>query len=171
MKTYLKTAIVVLGLGLLCFLGNKVVAKINYKSKITQTLKTIPEFSFETINGESFTQNDINTDMATVFIYFNSECEFCQYEATSIKENIDQFTNIQLIFVSFETKEAIQIFINQYKLNNYDNITFLSDPRGDFSERFDATTIPYVLIYDRDQKLVKKHKGQLSINNILASLK
>ena len=168
MKKYLKTTMVVLGLGLLCFLGYKIVTKINYKSEVAEKLKTIPDFSFRTLENQPFTQDDLQKDTATAFIYFNSGCDYCQHEAKSIKKHIKEFTNTQLIFVSDESIDQIRDFAKQYKLYTYDHITFLSDPRDDFTTRFDATSVPFILIYDKKQRLVKKHKGQLKAEKLLA---
>ncbi|RZS99147.1 TlpA family protein disulfide reductase [Aquimarina brevivitae] len=170
MKLYLKTTVVVLGLWLLCFLGYQVYAKMQYKQEVEAALKTIPDFSFETLEGKTFTQNNLDTDQPTVLIYFNSGCDYCQHEAQSIEQHIDAFKNVQLVFVSYETKEAIQQFSKTYKLNNYDNIILLSDTRDDFANRFDATSIPYLLIYDKDKKLIAKHKGQLRAESIIEML-
>ncbi|WP_109301158.1 peroxiredoxin [Aquimarina sp. AU474] len=171
MKTYLKTTTIVLVILLLCFMGYKVVNKIQQKTKVIETLKTIPRFSFETLDNETFTKSDLVLNRTTVFIYFNTECNYCQNEAISIKQSIDEFKNTQLIFVSSETKETIKTFSEFYKLNTYDYVNFLFDSQDDFSSRFDATSIPYVLIYDENQALVKRHKGQLKAEVILKTLK
>ncbi len=170
MKKILKLGIIVLGFGLLSFTGVQVISKIHYKSEVEETLQTIPQFSFETINGISFSNKKLKKDLTTIFIYFNSECGFCEQEAKSIQENIEHFKNTQLIFVSFEPVYKISTFSRQYKLDTYDNITFLFDKRDDFATRFDATSVPYLLIYDKDQKLIKKHKGQLSIRGLLNAI-
>ncbi|WP_299896064.1 redoxin domain-containing protein [uncultured Aquimarina sp.] len=170
MKTFLKTTIVVFGLGLLCFLGYKMYAKIQYKSEVKTTLQHIPEFSFQTLEKQSFTRDHLDPDKATVFIYFNSGCDYCQHEATMIEQHVASFKNTQLIFVSDEDPEQILHFSIQYKLHTYDYITFLSDPRNDFAKRFDATSVPYLLIYDQNQQLVKRQKGQVKSEKLLALL-
>ena len=170
MKLYLKTTVVVIGLGLLCFLGYQVYTKMQYKEEVETALKTMPDFSFETLEGKTFTQNNLETDQPTVLIYFNSGCDYCQHEAQSIEQHIESFKDVQLVFVSYETKETIQQFSKTYKLNNYDNIILLCDTRDDFATRFDATSIPYLLIYDKDKKLIAKHKGQLKAEKIIEML-
>ena len=170
MKRFIKLGIIVLGFGLLSFTGIQVISKIQYKSEVEDTLQTIPQFSFETVEGVPFTNNDLKESLTTIFIYFNSECGFCEQEAKSIQENIEHFKNTQLIFVSFEPVYKIGTFSRQHKLDTYDNVTFLFDKRDDFATRFDATSVPYLLIYDKDQKLIKKHKGQLSITGLLKAI-
>lgn len=170
MKKYLKTTIVVLGLGLLCFFGYKVYAKISYKSEVKKTIQNVPDFSFETLDKQLFTKNNLAKDKATVFIYFNSHCDYCQHEATTIQEHIKEITNTQLIFVSDEDPSEIREFAKKHKLNTYDHINFLSDPRGSFTTLFDAQSVPYLLIYNKEKQLLKQHKGQIKVEKLLAIL-
>ncbi len=171
MKKSIKILIVGFGVSLFSFLGYQVSAKISSKTKIENTLQTLPDFLFENLKGKAFTNKDLKKKQQTIFIYFNSGCDYCQNEAKLIKEHIDKFNNVQLIFVSIETIDEIKTFSKQYQLDNYDNITFLSDKRDDFTTRFGATSVPYLLIYDQDQKLIKKHKGQLTISGLQKALK
>jgi len=171
MKKALKIIIVLLVVSLLGYLAFNVIAKMQYKNEVVNTLKTIPEFSFKTFDSTNFTNANLKPNTATVFIYFNSECDFCQHEAQNISDNLAQFKNTQLLFVSTENIETIKAFAKTYNLLNQQNITFLNDSTYTFSNRFDANSIPYLLIYNSNQELVKKHKGQLKTEAILKLLK
>ncbi len=170
MKKTLKYSVVSLFVLLLCFMTYKIFNKIQYKTEVAQALSNIPEFSFETIDGDLLTNESLAKNKSTVFIYFNSECDYCKHEALSIQNNIEKFNNSQLIFISSETRKTIKDFALQYKLDTYDNVYFLFDLQDDFSNRFDATAIPYVLIYNKNQQLIKRHKGQLKVETILQLL-
>ncbi|MFS4481389.1 peroxiredoxin family protein [Hyunsoonleella sp. 2307UL5-6] len=152
------------------YLGYGVISKIQHKDNVEKTLQSIQEFSFKTLNGQDFTKSNLKPNTPTVFIYFNTECDYCQHEAKSISKTIAQFGNTQLLFVSTEAAETIKTFAEHYNLLNKPNITFLNDTAYTFSNRFDATSIPYVLIYDGNQNLIKKHKGQLKAEIILQLL-
>ncbi|PIB33049.1 hypothetical protein BFP78_01955 [Gaetbulibacter sp. 5U11] len=157
-------------LGLLSFLGYNVISKTKEKNQIAKQLETVPEFEFLTLDQKPFTKANLKTNLNTIFIYFNSQCDFCQHEAQSISDNLDSFKNVQIIFISTESIDTIKKFSEQYNLNNQQNITFLNDNLNTFSSRFDANNIPYLLIYDQNQKLIKKHKGQLNAKGILRAL-
>lgn len=157
-------------LGLLSFLGYNVISKTKEKNQIAKQLETVPEFEFLTLDQKPFTKANLKTNLNTIFIYFNSQCDFCQHEAQSISNNLDSFKNVQIIFISTESIDTIKKFSEQYNLNNQQNITFLNDNLNTFSSRFDANNIPYLLIYDQNQKLIKKHKGQLNAKGILRAL-
>ena len=163
--------IVIIGvLSLLSYLGYNIVTKAKEKNEIAKQLQTIPNFELLTLNQKPFINDNLEENLNTIFIYFNSECDFCQHEAQSISDNLDKFKEVQFVFVSTEPIATIQQFSEQYNLNNEQNITFLYDNLDIFPSRFDATSIPYILIYNSNQKLIKKHKGQLNAKGILRAL-
>lgn len=171
MKKSLKIILPVLALALLAFLGYKVWAKIQYKNEVVENTESIPDFNYQNIgNKESLNRRDLRKNLPVVFIYFNSECEYCQHEAREIQENIAAFNKTQLLFVSTEKPAKIKEFAKTYKLKDYDNIYFLYDDRDRFARTFDANTIPFLAVYNKDQRLVKKFKGQTKVSNILALL-
>lgn len=168
-KTILITVLTAI-IGLLTYLGYNVISKVKEKNQIAKQLEIIPEFEFITLEQQPFTKANLNPKLNTIFIYFNSECDFCQHEAKSISGNLDSFKNVQFIFVSTEPIEIIKQFSKKYNLDNQPNITFLYDSNSTFSSRFDANSIPYILIYNKNQKLIKKNKGQLNAKGILRAL-
>jgi|SRR5690606_2109067 len=170
MKKLIKPIIVTLVLGVFSYLVYGVFSKIQYKNEVEIALQTMPKFSFKTLDNTDYTNANLKLNTPTIFIYFNSECDYCQYEAESISEDLNTFKNIQIVFVSSEPIETIKEFSKRYHLNNHTNITFLHDYANTFSNRFDAQSVPYILIYDKKRQLVKRHKGQLNANSILKAL-
>ncbi|WP_370408645.1 peroxiredoxin family protein [Tenacibaculum dicentrarchi] len=170
MKNTLKSIIAIVLVSFVCFLGYKITAKINYKTAVAARIKNIPTFSFLDLQGRIFTEESLK-NKSTVFIYFNSDCDYCQSEATKIQQRLPDFKNTQLIFVSFEKNDSIAQFSKKYQLDNKDNVTFLEDTNGEFSKIFDVNSIPYIVVYDTNKKLLQKFKGATKIDKILAVLK
>jgi len=149
------------------FVGYKIIIKSQEKKLINKNINIIPEINFVGLDSLKFKKGNLKLNLPTVFLYFNSKCDFCKYEAQSIAQSINEFKNIQLVFVSTESIEKIKLFSEHYKLNNRENIIFLNDNKDVFSETFNATSIPYTLIYDKKQKLIKAHRGQFNAAGIL----
>lgn len=170
MRRFCKIIVIAFVLIVLGYLGYSILTKMQYKNEVAKTLQNIPEFSFKTLENTNFTNANLKPNVATIFIYFNSECDYCQHEAQSISDSIKEFKDVQLLFVSTEPIETIKTFAKTYKLINLQNTTFLYDSAHNFSNRFDANSIPFILIYNKDQELVKKHKGQLKAEAILSTL-
>ncbi|CAA9198802.1 peroxiredoxin family protein [Flavobacterium collinsii] len=170
MKKKLKIILTISFICILAFFTYQIVIKINHKKEAAENIKTIPEFSYKNINGGFFTNRDIKINTPTLFIYFNSECEYCNEEAKMIKENAEKFQNVQLIFVSFEKLELIKTFVTKHQLTSYDNIHFLCDNKVTFSATFDVKSLPCLVLYNKNQKLVEKIKGQTKTEILLKKL-
>ena len=170
MKQFLKIIIPILVFGTLAFMGYKVISKINHKNEVAEHIKTIPAFSYKTIEGKPFSNKDLKENTPTIFLYFNSECEHCQSEAEQIRDNVKKFANTQLVFISFEEPEKITAFATKYKLLGHDKINFLSDSKVGFATTFDVNSLPTVVIYDKKKKLVAKIKGEIKVENILKKI-
>lgn len=169
-KKKIGVIIIIVILSLLSYVGHNITTKTKQKNKIAKQLQTIPKFKLKTLDNISFSNADLKQNTSTIFIYFNSDCDFCHHEAESISQHLNSFNNVQFIFVSFEQTEAIKKFAELYKLNNQENIIFLEDKKEEFSTIFNASSIPYILIYNQNNKLIKKHNGQLNANGILRVL-
>lgn len=167
----LKVIVSTLVLSLSIYVGYNLFIKMHHKEKAERSIENIPEFSLKTLDTKDFTKINVKSKIPAVFIYFSTECDYCQHEAKNISENLDKFKDIQLIFVSTEAIETIKKFAASYNLLNQPNIIFLNDNTYSFTNRFDANHIPYILIYNSKQELLKKHKGQLNAEAILAVLK
>lgn len=167
MKKYLKIIIGVILISIIGFLSHNITKKINYKNEVAKRIKTIPEFSFLMLTNEVFTKNGLTKNTNKLFVYFDSECDYCQSEATQISENIAQFKDTQLLFISFEPIVGIKKFAMDYNLLEKENVIFLHDKESEFSEIFDAKSIPFILLYNKDNQLIKKYKGATKIENIL----
>lgn len=154
-------------IGILTFLLFSLLSEVKEKETVTNRIKTIPTFTAKTLDNIEFSKDNLIPDTPSVFLYFNSECDFCKHEAKSIRNAIDEFNEIQLIFVSSEPLEKIRDFSKNQGLYNKSNIVFLQDATGNFSQQFNAMSVPYTLAYDKNQKLIKTHRGQLSAKGIL----
>jgi peroxiredoxin len=170
MKKYLKIVITVLFLVSFGFLIFQITSKINHKKEVAENIKTIPKFNFQNINGGRFTNKNLIKNTPTLFVYFNSECEFCNDEAEMIKENIEKFKKFQLVFISIEKPELIKPFAVKHKLNHYDKINFLSDTQVSFAPAFDVRGVPSIIIYDKNQHFIKKIKGQIKPEVLIKKL-
>lgn len=144
-----------------------IISQIKHKKEIEKNIRNIPKFSFQNINGGIFTNQNLKKQTATIFIYFNTECEFCNEEAKMIKENMECLRDFQLIFVSFEKTETIKTFAQKYQLTTYDNIYFLSDNKVTFASTFDVKSLPSLVLYNKKQKLIEKIKGQTQIEVLI----
>ena len=155
----------------LLYLGYGIVSKTQEKQLVENRLQTVPAFELTALDKRTFSNENLAPGLSTIFIYFNSECDYCQHEAESIRGHLDKFTDVQFAFVSNEPLQAIERFAEQYGLENQPQVNFLHDQDSRFSSQVDVPSIPYLLIYDEQGSLIKRHKGQLNANGLLKILK
>lgn len=170
MKKYLKILIPALLISFLAFMGYKIGTKIKEKEAVVAQISSVPAFAYEDLNDKSFTNATLEETKSTLFIYFNSECDFCNQEAEMVQENIEQLKGIQIVFISLETKEKIKAFATQYKLLDYANIHFVCDTKASFASTFDVKSLPSLVLYNKNKELVEKIKGQVKVETILKKL-
>jgi thioredoxin-related protein len=84
-----------------------------------------------------------------------------------VQQSIDQLKAIQVVFISYEPIEKIKQFATKFKLLNYDNIYFLSDSKITFATTFDVKSMPCLVLYDKENNLIEKIKGQVKIETVL----
>ncbi len=170
MKKYFKILLPILFLAGLAFLGYQIISKIQYKNQVAINIKTIPKFEYQNIKGGNFNNSNLAANTPTVFLYFNTECEFCNEEAKMIQDNIQKFATMQLIFVSFEKTAAIKSFSKIHKLNTHDNVYFLCDSKATFATTFDVKSLPCIVLYNKNHQLIEKIKGQTKAQTILKKI-
>ena len=170
MKKTIKIVILIAVLSLFAYFGYNIITKVQYKNQVAQNIKKIPNFEFQNIKGGVYTNANLKANTPKLFVYFNSECDYCNEEAQMIKEKINDFSSCQIIFISTEKKTKIRDFANQHQLLNYDNITFLSDSNNSFATIFDVKSMPCLVLYDAQNKLIEKIRGQTKAETLIAKL-
>ena len=169
-RTVVKKVIIVVVVLFLAVMGVQVLKKLQHKEQVQQALAILPEFSFCTLEGASFTNAQLPQNNKIVFIYFNTECEYCFYETKDISEQLERFKATTLLLVSNEKKEAIKAFAIKQNLQDKSQVIFLQDSTYTFAKQFEANSIPYILAYDAQGKLLLRHKGQLRVKKLLQLL-
>jgi peroxiredoxin len=145
--------------------------KISEDKKVqSQRIARIPAFRLKTLHGADFTNTDLAQDKPVVFLYFNSDCDFCQAETEEIIRNIAKFDRTQLIYVSFEPADKIALFQKKYHLDKYDNVTFLKDSKYEFSKLFGVSTLPSSLVYGKDGTLLCRNNGVVKVDYLLKAI-
>lgn len=131
--------------------------------------KHIPAFVFYTLKDSSvFTKDSLLRNTPLLFIYFNSECDHCQYETKQIVEYIKYFKGIQIVMVSREPQSAIIAFREKYHLVNLP-ITVLQDGANKMHDYFDFSYIPLIRQYDRKGNLIGAYSENAHILDLLGN--
>ena len=151
-------------LTLLIFLAFGIAAKLEGKKKTREKIQTLPRPILFKTDSTVF-QFPIGSPL--LLIYFNSECEYCQYELAEIRRNIQSFTNVEVVLISCEKISIIKDASKNFDVTNLPRMHFTKIASNDLFQAFGSLSLPHIFIYDKDNKLVKEFKGETKAEAIL----
>ena len=168
MKRIITILILSLFLGLVIKIGFK--AKDLYHRKMSIVNNNMPSFNFYNLNKQLFTNDSLNNKMSTIFIYFNTECDFCHHEIQEILREKDIFKNVNVLFISSESTVEIKDFVEKQSPIKYDFIRFLKDSSDVFYNTFGILSVPSIIIYDKNNMYSNKYSGEVKIEAIIKDI-
>jgi peroxiredoxin len=140
-----------------------------YQEKETTAtlIETLSSFTLSSTIGEEFTHKELQKDRWIVFVFFNSECHYCQSEAEQLKDLKATLKDIQFVWISSESVETIASFQKEYHLEELD---FLFDAQDQLAQEWGISATPQFLIYRPEGTLFKNHKGALRMDTLISQI-
>ena len=170
MRKFLKFLIIILLLAIVGWLGTRTYQRYQSKKEATERVQTLQHVCFEALNGGQVYLDEFDRQKPTVIIYFHPECEHCQYEASEIGKQAEQFAKANMILITpDDSVKRVEAFASRYNLWAVDNLAVLLDRNHQFLRSFGTAVFPSVFIYGTDQKLVKSYKGEVKMEAIINS--
>lgn len=170
MRKKLKFVLALLFVAILGVLGYLFYDTFQKKEIQFEKIQNIPEFSLHDTKGNLRIQKDILKGEWTVFIFFNSECHYCQEEAEQLGNVKGKINGTNFLWISTESMEVISDFQERYLLADNMNIVFLQDAEALFSTDLSIESTPQFLVYSPKGKLIKNHKGPWRIDKLLENI-
>jgi thiol-disulfide isomerase/thioredoxin len=118
-----------------------------------------------------FTRKDIKPGKPVMIMLFSPDCEHCQEETKMILANKKQLADLQIVMVTYQPMEKMQRFYKEYKIADNPNIYMGRDIPYFFGPFYMGRSLPFLAIYDKQQKLVRVYDGGAKIDKILEALK
>ena len=163
MKTIIKYGIIVLLLGTCTFLLSMIYQKIEAKKVFSQQIKRIPKTNtFQWIGKQA-----PNNDTPTIILFFNPDCDHCQYEAKAILEHQSDFKTTNFWWVTTVDSSAINTFSKKYHLDKLPKHFFAKLPAEKVVQTFGSVSVPHIFIYDKAGVLQKEFRGETKIEALL----
>lgn len=161
MKTAIKTLSFVLIFGLLLLIGLGLKDAKRKSTRVTNIIQTLPSFDYISVS----TGKPVNKpgDKATVLNYFNTNCQYCQYEIKDFLENLSLFQDVRILFFSDQHLDTLYNFTKYLGIDTVSNIDVCQIDYLDFAEKFGDVIPPTTFIYDSNNVLIHVHKGQIRV--------
>lgn len=150
-------------LGAVSFLVYKSVVIFQHKKVFAEQVKRLPKST----NFQWLGKQVPNNDTPTIILFFNPDCDHCQYEAKSILEHQSDFTNTNFWWVATVDASAINNFSKKYNLVSLSNQYFAKLPAEKVVETFGSVSVPNIFIYDKTGVLQKEFRGETKIEALL----
>ena len=148
----------------------KIIDTVLIKIRKNDSLVEVPNFTFETMEGNILKLKDMEQNNWSVFLFFGTGCHFCEQEAKELKSLLTEIQNVHFYWISDEPKSLIKNFEVSYGFQRSDKVTFLQDKSSKEIITWGVSTIPQFIIYSPKGKLVKNHQGTLGIKKLLIQI-
>lgn len=140
--------------------------KVPGKSKNDEK-KSLPAFNVLLMDSTTrFNTDKISAGIPTVLFFFGPDCPNCQGLSKDIIAHMDKFKNTRIFFVSASPFHDMKRYSEMFKLSQYSNVTMGQDYTGVFFSYFKGTTIPYLVIYDKEKKYKQTVVGNVGADSI-----
>lgn len=157
-------------IGLTAVLAILAIFRQREKERERLIAQKLPPYQFYNLDG-SLHKNSGKTGVNTCIIYFDPECDHCEFETKEILSHISSFQGTAFVMVSANTQSKIIDFVQKFKLKNYAQFTVLQDKENAFSRWFQLSQIPSIFVYDKNEILKRKFLGETRFEAIVKSLK
>ncbi len=165
MKSWFRLIILAIIVLLVCGLWLLSIHQISKKKAAIGRIENLPKIEMLTLQNEKIFLSDFSFEETKVLIYFNTHCDFCQFEMEELSKRLPEFENCEIFLFSAEPIDSLQKLCNQFK-GGY-NVTIGHCPYDTVVKYFGKLGSPSIFIYGEDNKLVKKFNGSTRINELL----
>ncbi len=133
----------------------------------------LPAFKIlEMDSTTTFNTYDIKTGKPILLMFFGPDCGHCKHQMEKMIAGMDSLKQLQIYMVSFANPTPIKNFYEEYHLANYPNIKVVGkDAEFFFSSWFGARSVPYMAVYDKHKKFVKKFESSATVEELYQASK
>jgi len=162
MKNLLAIGVILLGLVVLGACGSAP----SIKPEDVIVGNTIPDFSLKSLEGKTIDKNSLKGEVV-VLNFWASWCTPCMAEIPELKE-LAANSKAKVLGIALDESglETIRPFVEAHKIN----YTVLVGDQ-DIFQQFNGAGIPYTLVLDRTQRIVKIYRGPTDRASLEADLK
>lgn len=170
-KIFGVSIIIVLTMFSLVFLLNQQSRINNITKNITDKTTFFPVINLSSINHNKATSSNLlKSSNNKVVVIFNSECDHCNNQINEFINNASKTKDLSVIFISTEPISLLRIYANKVGIDRFNNLQMYHMDFKTLTETFDTSVLPTIYLYNFDNKLVRKFKGEISLDNLIKYL-
>jgi cytochrome oxidase Cu insertion factor (SCO1/SenC/PrrC family) len=163
---------------LLCLCGSGAFAqerKLNARDSMQlpayERFPTLPPFNILLQDSTTiFNTYNIKEGKPTVLFFFSPDCEHCQMVTDSLVKYMPQMKAADFYMFTFMPLTELRPFAEKKHLNDLKNVVVGKDYEFFFPMYYKATTVPWLVVYDRHKHLVKAWNGGVKMPELVEML-
>ena len=131
---------------------------------------TIPAFCLPNIDNDTITEQALQKNISTLFLFFEPGCGLCDTTMTEINLKKNDFSAFQLVFFTLQPPETIRVYLEETDFSIGENMIFLSDENTNLYNAMEVKSSPSAFIYNSEGVLIKQFSGIVKIETLLKYL-
>jgi glutaredoxin len=167
MKKFLLLFIVSALLTGLSFMTYVIIERVNHKRLTRGHLESLDNFLIYDFDSTRF---HLSSYRKRILIYFDSECDHCQYQLSQIFSHRKSFDDSDIVLLSSELISTIKLYAERNYPLDAGNVYFAKINQLDAYNTFGSLAVPQIFIYGTDGILVKDFKGETKVDAVLQYL-
>ena len=132
--------------------------------------QTLPDFSFEDVNGKVINKLSLPTNKPVIVFYFDPFCESCLEQAALISKEITAFKDITLLWVTTNADRENNAFKQNY-FNNAQNAIVAVDTQFQFDTWFGYSEFNVIYCYNNKHEKTKSFNTTQTATTLLEAVK
>jgi peroxiredoxin len=155
--------------GILLFFTSSVVVLHKVSSafqKKEEQYANIPAFHLPDLNGKVVSDTTIDRSKATLFYFFDPECNLCLATFDDLKIRYSEFSGNQILLIALISEEKVREFLNEIDFSPPENIKILLDENAELVSLMDVKGIPSSFIY-KEAALIKRFDGPVKTETLI----
>jgi glutaredoxin len=134
--------------------------------------RNLPAFQLRILDKPKvFNTFDIPKGKPTIFVLFSPDCDHCEQISNMITDSIASFAKAKIYMISPMELVEIKKFTLKNGLNEFKQITVGQDFTFFFGSFFKASTVPFIVIYDKNKQFVSVIKRLRKIDELIDVIK
>ena len=165
---WLLVSVIITGMALLFV---RIVLQKSSESKIAFRIAQLPPAGFTTLLDTPFNLTDLKKSHPLIIIYFSPGCDHCQHSAEELYRYRKDLKQSTIIMIADEAKNEVKAFASRYQIDQMENIILLLDKDDQAQKVLGLNKVPSYLLYDKEQRLIKKFVGEATMDLIIKTFK
>ena len=126
----------------------------------------MPALIFLNMDSTEFNTFNIPEGKNSVLIYFSPTCEHCEMLTQELIANQDSLSNTLIYMISPVDMSVTKAFDKKYQVSEQKKMYLYKDEQHLFAAYYGVRYLPFVVVYDKDKKLIKGYEGGIKMNEL-----